>query len=46
MYLGHVTWTRVYKLSFTLSMEALYEPRYEKSGFVHMRNQRRRSASR
>ena len=24
----------------------LYEPRYEKTGFLHMRKQRRRSASR
>ena len=28
------------------SSQTLYEPRYEKTGFLHMRKQRRRSASR
>ena len=27
-------------------VEAIYEPRREKTGFLHMRKQRRRSASR
>ena len=31
--------------SHHFSNEALYEPRHEKTGFLHMRKQRRRSAS-
>ena len=36
---GHVFWEG-------FSITVLYEPRYEKTGFLHMRKQRRRSASR
>ena len=30
----------------TIMLFKIYEPRYEKTGFLHMRKQRRRSASR
>ena len=33
-------------LSCLHMLKCIYEPRYEKTGFLHMRKQRRRSASR
>ena len=32
--------------AFLIELWILFEPRYEKTGFLHMRKQRRRSASR
>ena len=37
---------RVYKSDFQRQSLCLIEPRHEKTGFLHMRKQRRRSASR
>ena len=34
------------KVKIKVILPRLYEPRYEKTGFLHMRKQRRRSASR
>ena len=37
---------KIIKGIFPARRELIYEPRYEKTGFLHMRKQRRRSASR
>ena len=44
--LKHEKWLGINKNTSAGFCEALYEPRYEKTGFLHMRIQRRRSASR
>ena len=43
---GCVTWCRVLKLAFIYLFTKKYEPRHEKTNVLHMRKQRRRSASR